>query len=126
MMYLTLEPVDNGVVKIIEDDNINAAGEKYESKIVYDLDAGGLERTTQLLQDVVLDSVDKYRFVVLSDNNLNVSNEVLIHNLNNSDLIFVNLGDDPFRSQIVDLATATGGTTYDAISANDLTMNQVN
>lgn len=55
MMYLTLEPVDNGVVKIIEDDNINAAGEKYESKIVYDLDAGGLERTTQLLQDVVLD-----------------------------------------------------------------------
>ncbi len=76
---------------------------------------------TQAFQDVVLDSVDKYRFVVLSDNNLNVSNEVLSHNWNNSDLIFVNLGDDPFRSQIVDLATATGGTTYDAISANDLT-----
>lgn len=55
MMYVTLEPVDNGVVKIIEDDNINAAGEKYEAKMAYDLDAGGLERTVQLLQDVVLD-----------------------------------------------------------------------
>jgi len=55
MMFLTLEPVDNGVVKIIEDDNINAAGERFESKTVYDLDAGGLERTAQLLQDVILD-----------------------------------------------------------------------
>ena len=54
-MYVTLEPVDNGVMKIIEDDNINAAGEKYEAKIAYDLDNGGLERTAQFFNDLILD-----------------------------------------------------------------------
>lgn len=55
MMYVTLEPVDNGVMKIIEDDNINAAGEKYEAKIAYDLENGGLNRTAQFFNDLVLD-----------------------------------------------------------------------
>jgi len=55
MMYVTLEPVDNGVMKIIEDDNINAAGEKYEAKIAYDLENGGLERTAQFFNDLILD-----------------------------------------------------------------------
>jgi len=71
--------------------------------------------------NVVLDSVDKYRFVVLTDNNVNVSDNVLNHNWNNSDLIFINLGNTPFRNQIINIASETGGSTYDAINAYELT-----
>ena len=40
MQEITLKIADNGVIKTVTDDNINAAGEKYESVIVYDFDKG--------------------------------------------------------------------------------------
>ena len=38
MQVITLEIADNGIIKTIIDDNINGAGEKFESKVVYDLE----------------------------------------------------------------------------------------
>lgn len=38
MQTITLEIADNGIIKTIVDDNINGAGEKFESKVVYDLE----------------------------------------------------------------------------------------
>ena len=38
MQVITLELADNGIIKTIVDDNINGAGESYESKVVYDLE----------------------------------------------------------------------------------------
>lgn len=40
MQKITLEIADNGIIKSVIDDNINAAGEKFESKVVYDLESG--------------------------------------------------------------------------------------
>lgn len=40
MQRITLDIADNGIIKTILDDNINAAGEKFESKVVYDLESG--------------------------------------------------------------------------------------
>ncbi|HRR77715.1 MAG TPA: hypothetical protein P5191_13040 [Ruminococcus sp.] len=75
---------------------------------------------SQAFNNVVTDSVDRYRFVVLTDRNINVTNSVLNHNWNNSELIFVNLGNLTFGAMVDYLANATGGTTYDAISADRL------
>lgn len=36
MQKITLNIADNGVIKTINDDNINGAGEEFESTIVYD------------------------------------------------------------------------------------------
>jgi hypothetical protein len=38
MQYVYLKLADNGVIKTIEDDNINAAGESFESTTVYEFD----------------------------------------------------------------------------------------
>lgn len=38
MQVITLEIADNGIIKTIVDDNINGAGERFESKVVYDLE----------------------------------------------------------------------------------------
>lgn len=38
MQVITLEIADNGIIKTIVDDNINGAGETFESKVVYDLE----------------------------------------------------------------------------------------
>lgn len=38
MQVITIEIADNGIIKTIVDDNINGAGEKFESKTVYDLE----------------------------------------------------------------------------------------
>lgn len=40
MQRITLDIADNGIIKTVSDDNINAAGEKFESKVVYDLENG--------------------------------------------------------------------------------------
>lgn len=40
MQHITLEIADNGVIKTIVDDNINGAGERFETKTVYDLEKG--------------------------------------------------------------------------------------
>jgi hypothetical protein len=36
MQKITLQIADNGVIKTIEDDNINGAGESFESTVVYE------------------------------------------------------------------------------------------
>ena len=38
MQLITLEIADNGIIKTIVDNNINGAGESFESKVVYDLE----------------------------------------------------------------------------------------
>ena len=38
MQVITLEIADNGIIKTIIDDNINGAGERFESKVVYDIE----------------------------------------------------------------------------------------
>lgn len=40
MQRIVLEIADNGIIKTVSDDNINAAGEKFENKVVYDLEKG--------------------------------------------------------------------------------------
>jgi len=38
MITIAIELAENGVIKIIHDDNINGAGEEFESRKVYDFD----------------------------------------------------------------------------------------
>ena len=45
MQYINLEIADNGIIKTIVDDNINGAGEKFETKVVYDLEKGEIVDT---------------------------------------------------------------------------------
>lgn len=45
MQKIVLEIADNGIIKTVIDDNINAAGEKFESKVVYDLESGDVIMT---------------------------------------------------------------------------------
>ena len=66
-------------------------------------------------------TTDKYRLIVLTDNNINISSSILSdYDWGNADLIFVNLGNGNFNSEVVGLATNTGGTTYNTIYADDL------
>lgn len=37
MVQISLEQADNGIIKTVQDDNSNGAGESFESKTVYDL-----------------------------------------------------------------------------------------
>lgn len=45
MQKILLEIADNGIIKTVTDDNINAAGEVFESKVVYDLENGDIVST---------------------------------------------------------------------------------
>lgn len=45
MQYINIEIADNGIIKTIVDDNINGAGEKFETKVVYDLENGDINKT---------------------------------------------------------------------------------
>ena len=45
MQLITLEIADNGIIKTVTDDNINGAGEKFETKAVYDLEKGNIVDT---------------------------------------------------------------------------------
>jgi hypothetical protein len=53
MQKITLQIADNGVVKTIYDDNINGAGEEFESTIVYDFDE--LENKLKFIKDLSID-----------------------------------------------------------------------
>jgi len=73
MVSITLEPADNGVVKIIFDDSINGAGEEHLSRIVYDFDRDDENKDSivSFLSDLTLDlgiatgnNLDKYKVVV--------------------------------------------------------------
>lgn len=54
MQEINLKIADNGVIKTVTDDNINAAGEKYESIIVYDFDKGN-EDKINFINDICID-----------------------------------------------------------------------
>ena len=54
MQEITLKIADNGVIKNVTDDNINAAGEKYESVIVYDFDKG-IDDKISFIKDICID-----------------------------------------------------------------------
>lgn len=57
MHSITLELADNGLIKIIQDDNINAAGEEYQSVTVYDFEgADSLNTKIKFLMDIALDA----------------------------------------------------------------------
>lgn len=56
MQLITLEIADNGVIKTICDDNINGAGEKFETKTIYDLEKGDIVQTKmELLYELAED-----------------------------------------------------------------------
>lgn len=57
MHSITLELADNGLIKIVQDDNINAAGEAYQSVTVYDFEgADALNTKTKFLMDIAMDA----------------------------------------------------------------------
>lgn len=54
MQKISLELADNGVIKKIEDDNINAAGETYESIVVYEIENNNANKI-KFINEVCLD-----------------------------------------------------------------------
>jgi len=57
MQNIRLELADNGIIKIVEDDNINAAGEVYTSVTVYDFESSNaIESKINFINDLILDS----------------------------------------------------------------------
>ncbi len=54
MQKISLELADNGVIKKIEDDNINAAGETYESIVVYEIEKNNNNKI-KFINEVCLD-----------------------------------------------------------------------
>lgn len=56
MVYIELEPADNGVVVNIKDDNINGANAHFEKKKVYDLtEDTNYHKTIRFLSDLIED-----------------------------------------------------------------------
>ena len=56
MITVTIEPADNGVVKIVYDDSVNGAGEEHISRVVYDFDQDPTKETAvRFLEDLTLD-----------------------------------------------------------------------
>lgn len=54
MQTITLKIADNGVIKEIHDDNINAGGDTYESVRLYEW-CGGPENKKKFMRDICLD-----------------------------------------------------------------------
>lgn len=54
MQTITLKIADNGVIKEIHDDNINAGGDTYESVRLYEW-SGGPENKRKFMRDICLD-----------------------------------------------------------------------
>lgn len=76
MITLTIEPADNGVVKVIYDDSVNGAGEEFVSRKVYDFerDEETKESVVDFLSDVVLDlgidvgsDLDKFKVAIVTE-----------------------------------------------------------
>ena len=71
MIKITLESADNGIIKTVVDDNINGAGERFESKTVYDLNLNDTRHSQtikffyELCEDLGIDTGNKF-----SKNNL--------------------------------------------------------
>jgi len=57
MHVITLELADNGLIKTVADDNINAAGENYEAVVVYDFESSNSNETKiKFLNDISMDA----------------------------------------------------------------------
>lgn len=54
MRKITLEPVDNGLIKTITDDNYNGAGRQLEKKEIYILN-DTVENSEKLILDIISD-----------------------------------------------------------------------
>lgn len=75
MQTITLALADNGVIKRVFDDNINAAGESYEATVVYDFESKeSIETKIKFLTDVAMDAglelgnpKDKMQIKILQD-----------------------------------------------------------
>lgn len=71
MVYIELEPADNGIVVNIKDDNINGASAHFEKKKVYDLsDDEDYQKTIRFLSDLIddlgLECGNKYSSKILT------------------------------------------------------------
>jgi len=56
MVVVSVEPADNGVIKYIIDDNINAGGGEHMSRVVYDLENDqDKSALIKFIQDLILD-----------------------------------------------------------------------
>ena len=53
MQTITLNIADNGIIKTIHDDNINGAGEQYESTVVYEFSSN--EKKIEFIYDLCVD-----------------------------------------------------------------------
>jgi hypothetical protein len=75
MHTVTLSLADNGIIKSVIDDNINAAGESYESVTVYDFESKDANDVKiKFLNDIAMDSglelgnpSDKYQIKIIQD-----------------------------------------------------------
>lgn len=56
MVTIVLDIADNGVVKVLEDDNINGAGESFISKVLYDFEGDSdFKNRIKFLKELCLD-----------------------------------------------------------------------
>lgn len=53
MQYINLQLADNGVIKTVKDDNINAAGESFESTTVYEFNTN--ENKIKFIDELCVD-----------------------------------------------------------------------
>lgn len=53
MQEINLQLADNGVIKHIKDDNINAAGESFESTVVYEFNSN--ENKIKFIEDLCIE-----------------------------------------------------------------------
>lgn len=74
MISITIEPADNGIVKVIYDDSVNGAGEEYISRKVYDFEKDSVTKDSvvDFLTDIILDlgievgtKLDKYKVSIV-------------------------------------------------------------
>lgn len=70
MQKITLTLADNGLVKSVYDDNINGAGEAFESTVVYEFDS--VENRIKFIEELCID-------IGLELGNSRSGNRILIH-----------------------------------------------
>ena len=75
MITIAIELAENGVIKIIHDNNINGAGEEFESRKVYDFDGldshnSKISFLNELALDLGMDlgtDLDQSKIVIMSE-----------------------------------------------------------
>tara|TARA_B110000259_G_scaffold171485_1_gene202991 strand:- start:3602 stop:3925 length:324 start_codon:yes stop_codon:yes gene_type:complete len=56
MISIQIEPADNGLLKLLFDDNVNGGGEEYTTRTVYDFEGiVGKQNQVKFLKELVLD-----------------------------------------------------------------------